>query len=268
MRKNKNENILRPVHPNAGIEADYRRKLKKLVGEMAASFEYFVKAQYRAAPPLMAQDDRATPATEMQRAIEELARRWNGRFDDAARDLARWFALSASRRSERALKAILKKGGLTVDFKMTRAMRDALNATIEENVQLIRSIPQRYLTDVQGAVMRSAQTGRDLGSLATELREKHGVTARRAALIARDQNNKATAVMTRARQQEIGIDEAIWQHSLGGKEPRRTHLANSGKRYKISEGWYDPDPKVRKNIWPGELINCRCVSRPVVKGFS
>ena len=42
----------------------------------------------------------------------------------------------------------------------------------------------------------------------------------------------------------MGVDEALWLHSHAGKEPRPTHLANDGKRYKISEGWYDPDPRV------------------------
>lgn len=215
---------------------------------------------------IMAMD--ATPAAELQRAIDEMTTRWTRRFGEAAPRLARYFATSARNRSDRTLMSILKKGGFTVRFKMTPVMQDVLDATIEENVGLIRSIPQKYLGEVQGMVMRSVQSGRDVGALARELRKTYGVSKRRAALIARDQNNKATAVVTRARYQEIGIEEAIWQHSHGGKEPRRTHLANSGKRYKVSQGWFDPDPKVRRRIWPGELINCRCVPRPVVKGFS
>jgi uncharacterized protein with gpF-like domain len=94
------------------------------------------------------------------------------------------------------------------------------------------------------------------------------VTKRRAALIARDQNNKATAVFVRVRQKQAGIKKAMWLHSHGGKEPRKTHLANDGKLYDPQKGWFDPDPKVRRRIWPGELINCRCVSRSVVEGFS
>ena len=77
----------------------------------------------------------------------------------------------------------------------------------------------------------------------------------------------ATASMTRARQTELGITEAIWMHSGGGKHPRPSHLAagKSKTKYDVKVGWYDPD--VGKNIFPGELPNCRCVSRAVVKGF-
>jgi hypothetical protein len=36
-----------------------------------------------------------------------------------------------------------------------------------------------------------------------------------------------------------------------------------GKRFKLSEGLYDPDPKVRRKVKPGELILCACRYRPV-----
>ena len=95
-------------------------------------------------------------------------------------------------------------------------MRDALEATVAENVALIKSIGSQYLTAIEGHVMRSITVGRDLAPLARRLEFQYGVTRRRAALIARDQNNKATAVITRERQNELGI-KAIWLHSAGGK---------------------------------------------------
>jgi uncharacterized protein with gpF-like domain len=86
------------------------------------------------------------------------------------------------------------------------------------------------------------------------------VTANRAVLIARDQTNKATAVITRTRQIELGLKEALWVHSGGGKTPRPSHMRANGERYKIAEGCViDGVP-----IQPGELINCRCVSRPIL----
>lgn len=300
MARPKKEKILKPVHPNAGIEAAYRRRLVALVDEMSNSFIYWLLAKYRANEPAIAiamDSERqtwwsvhhdtaytskefdencagareephrgtprttiiamdATPAAEMQKAIDELATRWRERFSEGSEALARHFATQAFRRSDAGLKKILRDAGISVEFKMTRPMRDIFLATVEQNVQLITSIPEEYLTQVQGAVMRSVQSGRDLGSLTKELEARHGVTRRRAALIARNQNNMATAAMTRARQAEVGIQEAIWLHSHGGKEPRKTHLANSGNRYNVQEGWFDSDPKVNRRIWPGELINC------------
>lgn len=264
--RNKNEKLLRPIHPNAGIEAAYRAKLTALVQEMHASVLYWVKASYRANEPEMAQDE--TPAEALRRVIRELSKRWMKRFDVAAVKLADWFGQAASKRSSDGLKKILKDGGFSVEFKLTPAMRDVLGATVNQNVALIKSIPQQYLTQVEGIVMRSVQTGRDLGQLTSDLQTQLGVTKRRAAFIALDQNNKATAALTRARQIEAGITEAVWVHSGGGRHPRPSHLkaGREKQRFDVTKGWYDPDEK--KNIWPGELINCRCVSRSVIKGFS
>ena len=64
-----------------------------------------------------------------------------------------------------------------------------------------------------------------------------------AVIIARDQNNKATASMTRARQNELGITEAIWVHSGAGKHPRPTHVAMNGAKYDVKKGMWDPAVK-------------------------
>jgi SPP1 gp7 family putative phage head morphogenesis protein len=134
-------------------------------------------------------------------------------------------------------------------------------------VGLIKSVAQQYLADVQGDVMRSVSEGRKLDDLAAALEHRHGVTKRRAALIARDQNNKATAVFERVRQQELGITKARWQHSAGGKEPRPEHVAwgREGKIYDVKEGMLQEDGK---RVWPGTEINCRCFSIPLIPAWT
>lgn len=252
------------VRPNAGLRAAYRKRLLALVEEMAASYEHWLKARWRAKPPEMAAD--ASPAKELERELKRLSRRWKGRFDEAAEEMAEYFAKATSQRSSAAMRSILKRGGWSVKFKVTDAMRDVMNATIAENVGLIKSIPEQYHRQVEGMVMRSAVAGRDLKSLTGELMDRYRVTRRRAEFIARDQQNKMTASFTRVRQLEIGITEAVWLHSAGGRRPRPTHVRQSGKRYDVQKGWWDP--AVREYIWPGILPNCRCVSKPIVKGFS
>lgn len=294
-RTAKRRQNMRGSRPNAGVEAMYRQKLQSMIGEMHASVDYWLASAYRNNPPEMTQDgndtsdvgrtrgvsygsdnrlelprsldemafDR-TPADILKDAFDVLAKRWLKRFDDAASHLAGWFAQATSVRSDVQLQQILRRSGFAVRFQMTPAMRDIVDATVHENVSLIKSIPQQYLTQVEGAVMRSVTAGRDLASLTKELREQHGVTKRRAKLIAHSQNNMATAAFTRVRQVEHGL-QAIWVHSHAGKTPRPTHLANNGKPYDPAVGWYDPAE--RKRIFPGELINCRCFSRTIVPGF-
>lgn len=278
-REGRDPRTLHPVLPNAGIEAAYRRRLDALIAEMHRSLLWWIRAAYRKNPPEMAQDAppdasghepvrQQSPARSLQDVVRRLTRQWQTRFDQAAPELAAYFAKAAADRSDAALRGILRKAGFTVQFKLTRAANDVLQATIAENVSLIKSIASQHLTQVEGAVMRSVQAGRDLASLTNELEQQYGVTRRRAARISLDQNNKATAAIQRVRQTELGITEAIWVHSGGGKTQRQTHLkaGRDRQRYEIAKGWYDPHEQ--KFVLPGELPNCRCVSRPVVPGFS
>lgn len=253
------------VQANAGIEAQYRRRLDALIEEMHASLLYWLRAQYRKTEPVTLAEDRS-PAKELDARMRRLSRRWLKRFDDVATEMAKHFSTSVANRSDSALRAGLKKAGWTVQFKMTPAMRDALDAVTAENVGLIKSIASEHLTDVQGILMRSVARGHDLHMMSKELQERYGVTKRRAALIARDQNNKANAIIVKTRQKELGIVEAIWMHSTAGKHPRPTHVAMNGKRYPVAEGMFDSDEG--RNVQPGELINCRCFSKSVIPGLS
>ncbi|MDB5777600.1 MAG: putative phage head morphosis protein [Herbaspirillum sp.] len=253
--------VLAAIHPNAGLQMAYQKRIDALVDEMQASLVYWLKAAYRANEPEMAQD--ASPATALRDAMRKLSRRWQKRFDEAAPDLARYFATNAADRSDSALRATLKRCGFAVEFKMTAAANDVMQATIGENVGLIRSIASQHLSDVEGMVMRSVSAGRDLGTLSQELAARYGVTKRRAAFIARDQNNKATANITRVRQDGLGITEAQWIHSHGGAHPRPSHVAAAKKRYAIKEGMYLDG----KWTWPGVEPGCRCISRSVIPGL-
>lgn len=252
---------LAPVQPNSGVEAAYRKRLESEIDAMHRSIEYWITAAYRAEPPAtMATDESA--ASYLNRVMQGLARRWNAKFRDMSDELGRHFATQATERADGALKSILKRGGWTVGFKLTAPMNDALQATIAENVGLIRSIGEHHLQEVQGLVMRSVAAGRDIGTLREQLQARYGITKRRAALCARDQTNKATATTVRVRQESLGIVEAIWRHSGGGRHPRPKHLAADGQRYEVSKGL----PIGDKGEWvlPGQEVSCRCMSISII----
>ena len=240
-----------------------------LIEEMHRSVVYWLTSTYRRNEDRIIAEDES-PADALKRSISELSARWLSRFDDMSKQMAEYFTQSVAKRTTAQMQKILKDGGWTVEFKMTPAMRDIADATVSANVALIKSIPQQYLPQVEGIVMRGVQNGRDLKVISEELQSRLGVTKRRAKFIALDQVNKATSAFNRARQIELGIEEAIWLHSHAGKIPRASHV-KAGKektRFEVAKGWYDPDPKVSRHIQPGELINCRCIGRSVVKGFS
>ena len=266
MPKKPKDIVLAPVHPNLGVEAAYRKRLLRWVDEMAKSINWFIRATYRANEPATVAMD-ADSADILRRKMEELSDRWRKRFDEGAEELAAYFAKASGDRTDAAFKAALKRAGFTIEFRPTRAQRDVMKSTVDANVDLIKSIPAQYLDQVKGSVFRAVQMGGDLGTLTKELQEHHGVTRRRASFIARDQNNKATAALKRARQIELGIDEEEFRHSGGGKHPRPSHV-KAGRdrvRYPVKTGWYDPDAKVY--CWPGTLPGCRCVGRPIIKAL-
>lgn len=253
---------VRAVHANRGIEARYRRQLARMIAEMHGSVEYWLTAAYRKEPPalaaLVAAD--ATPAQMIRKALAGLAARWVAKFDEWAPKIAEAYVTNMFKASDSAFRQALKDAGWAVDFKMTPAVRDAFQASLTENVGLIKSIPEKYLQQVEGVVMRSYSNGRDLETMVADLKALYPGAAHRAVLIARDQSNKANAVVNRARQMELGITDALWMHSHAGKVPRASHVKANGTKYKIAEGCLIDG----EHIQPGSLVNCRCTSRAIL----
>lgn len=256
--------VARSVAANRGIEAKYRKVLQRAIAEMHASVEYWLTAAYRKAPPRVAKlvdmAEDASPFNQVKKVLEELAARWSAKFEESAPKIAEAYLQGMFKASDSAMRAALKDAGWAVKFTMTPAVRDAFNASLAENVGLIKSIPEKYLQQVEGIVSRSYAAGRDLETMTKELKRLYPITQDRAELIARDQSNKANAVVNRTRQLELGITDAIWMHSHAGKNPRPSHVAANGKRYNIAEGCLIDGAYIQ----PGEEINCRCTSRPVL----
>lgn len=268
IKKNKNDKVLAGIHPNAGLSADYQRRLDTLIDAMQRSTVYWITAAYNAKPPEMALDADYTgsPAVVMGKVMKRLSKKWQKKFNEASLNLASYFSQAFADRTDSQLQSALRKGGISVKFKPTRVMNDIIQANIGGNVSLIQSIPERYYTDIEGSVMRSVAQGRDIGGLTLELQKTYGITKRRAKLIAHHQNNLATGQMQKARQIEIGITKATWRHSHGGKVPRPSHVkAGADKlQYDVSEGAFIDD----EYIFPGELVGCRCFSKPVISGYN
>jgi SPP1 gp7 family putative phage head morphogenesis protein len=201
----------------------------------------------------------------LRKALSKWASLWTRRLDNVSHRIARDFAVRNKNATDAAMLGKLAKAGFTVKFKPTKASTNALDAVIAENVGLIRSIPQKFLADVEVQVWQAVMAGSDMDTLSRNIKEKYGVAWRRAALIASDQNAKAKAAMERARREEVGITKAQWMHSHAGVTPRPTHVAMDGETYEVSKGMWDS--AVQKFIWPGTEINCRCSDKAVVPGF-
>ncbi|WP_302785194.1 phage head morphogenesis protein [Bilophila wadsworthia] len=255
--------VIRAIKPNAGIRAKYRKRLVSLLDEMQRSVVWWLRAEYRKQETRIAQD--ASPASDLQDRLKSLFRYWTKRWRESAESFAREFVGSTRRRTEAGMRQALKDAGFTVRMEGSRAMSDVARALFEENVNLIKSIPQHYFTEVTGLVQRSASMGRDVEFLADELHKRYEITRRRAEFIARDQSNKATEAIKRVQDKELGITEGVWVHVPGKKTSRHTHQLMNGKKFVITEGLYDSD--VKRKVLCGELPGCQCTYRAVIPEF-
>lgn len=255
---------LKPTRASAALEAAYYRDLMRLIREMDDSLTYWLQANYRKHESAIAQD---SVADELQKVMNKLTARWRMQFNEVARYLAKKQSKRWQQHADTSLMDKLKQSGFAVKFRHSKAVTDGLDVILNQNGGLIKSIADHHLEEVSQLVQRSVMDGRDLATLTSELKERYGITQRRAAFIARDQNNKATSFITRTRQIEMGLTEAIWCHSSAGKHPRPMHVKAGRERlrYDIRKG-ADVDGN-GKLIFPGEEPNCRCTSQVIIPGF-
>lgn len=252
-----------PVHPSIAIQIGYQHRLRAdIVKPMADDLLAVLRAAWRG-DGVFAQD--APDPSKLRTVMERWGKKWTARLETLAEKMAREFADASRTYTDSAVKKSFEAAGLTIQWRPTKRMLEGYAAVVYENVQLIKSIPTKFLGDVQSDVWLSVTKGADMAALTEKIKGAYGVTWRRAALISRDQTAKAKGVFEAARRSELGIKRAVWMHSHAGREPRPSHVAMNGKQFDVTKGMYDKDEG--EFVQPGELINCRCVSKAVIPGF-
>jgi SPP1 gp7 family putative phage head morphogenesis protein len=253
------------IVPSAAVEARYYKQLKRLIDQMTEETERRIKKLMsgESAEEYFAMD--ASIASQARVLTNYLFRKFNSEFSSAAKPLASSFANQSNKVSGSAVHKSLKElsGGLSLPTaNLDGQLKDILSATISENVDLIKSIPQKYLLEIKGAVMRSIAGGEG-ENLITVLRKQKKITERRAQLIAMDQTRKAMNNLSKGRLKNLGMDDYEWIH-VASAEPRADHVALNGKVF----SWTDPERKAHDDhgeVIPGQRINCHCRFRPVIK---
>ncbi|MCL2887619.1 MAG: phage minor head protein [Betaproteobacteria bacterium] len=267
-----------PLHPNAAIQQEYAAAILTLVRkmhddtrrEMARVFE---ESQFRAEAMDDARGDtNGTVAPQARIALAALLAKYTALFGRLARKATKRMIERTLKNSSVTLGLSLREiaKDLTIKPVMTDRLQEIVTASTTEAAGLIKSIPQQYLGDVQGAVMRSITGGGGMKELVPFFTDKYGKTIRKARVLAMDQTRKAYSNITAARMQDMGVRKFMWVHMGGSVHPRELHiqLGEMSKKGKIFN--LDDPPYIGEMYGeavygkPGDLPNCRCVMKPAV----
>ncbi len=251
-----------PLNPNISDAIRYKKHLDKLISKMTSETEKELKTLFKTefAKEYFATD--ASISSQARIITNTLTEKFNEMFAKLSKPLAEKVVEDADKSSSVSLHSSLKEmsGGLSLQTtSMPPVLTEALNASVTENVGLIKSIPAQYLQGVQGAVMRSITTGNGLQDLIPYLQTHKEITYRRAKNIAYDQTRKAYNTINRERMKNLGMKEFKWLHSGGSTHPRKDHIEMSGNIYSL-----DNPPIIGRMYgsevrgFPGDLPNCRC----------
>lgn len=139
---------------------------------------------------------------------------------------------------------------------------------IEENVQLIRTLPSDVARKVVYDIRDFALAGERATTIAWAIKEKTGQHARASArLIARTEVSKTTTALTKARAVNLRIMWYIWRTAEDGDRVRKSHRNMEG----VLVNWNTPpSPELlvgEKNegyYHAGNIWNCRCYPEPIV----
>lgn len=254
-----------PLQHNAGVETRYASKLGALTAQMTAQVRREVVRLFQTdhAAAHFGQD--ASIASQSRILMVSLADRFNALFAKKAKPLAEEMVAGAAKAGTTALHASLQKlsGGMSLKTSVMGGPLDEIyKASVAANVSLIKTIAQKYLKDVEGAVMRSITSGNGLQDLIPSLEKYEGQTHRHAKFIALDQTRKTYNAINAGRMEKLGVKKFMWHHSGGGAHPREDHVEMDGEIYS-----FDNPPVIDQRTGergiPGQAPNCRCTMSPV-----
>lgn len=261
---------LRATKPNPGIRVAYRKQMEKLIEEMgteveAKVLELYEDLQWRVEDPDLATDGKwRSPSERFRDLLTPIAERWTARFKRLSETICISFVKAIRGRVERGRVQALREAGIAIKINRSRFANERYQALIQENIDLIKTIPQEYFGRVNQQVQRNISKGYDKKALTEELYNDYDISYKRARVIARDQTQKATQSLAMVTDRDLGITEGVWIHVPGRLSSRPTHVAFDGQTFALNKGLYDSNKYVEDFVKPGELPLCRCTYRPVL----
>lgn len=239
---------LKPSRPSRANELWYKAELLKVARFIRAVVEKELLPVLKSASAGFGGD--AIPA-DVSITLDRLANRFGG-IDKTAARLSKKVVRKNLQATDKQLSEHIKSAmGVDISGYLTDdGIRDELRLAEQANIELIKSIPVKYLEKVREKLDKNFEQGGRFTELKDALDDAGEVTESRMKLIGRDQTSKMNGAFNRVRQTSVGIKKYRWQ-TAGDERVRPTHHDNDGKTF-----FWDNPPAETGN--PGDDICCRC----------
>lgn len=210
---------------------------------------------------------------EFNNRVERLNKKYNdliSYFENMSREFTKKMFKDAKRKF---IKQFEKSVGADILKSLgERGLKEAFEAEVQNNVALIKSIPEKYFSKIQEMVVRNTLGQEKFeGGLVKSIQDLTHVTRKKAKLIARDQSAKAVSTFTQMRYENLGCKKYIWRNAQDKRvagnpsglypdpDPKSKYHGNHWDREGKVYYWDNPPPDGN----PGMPINCRCYAEPI-----
>ena len=138
----------------------------------------------------------------------------------------------------------------------TAPIKAIMDQSIDDNVRLLKTIPPRAHQGLVKQLQAELQKAPfDQEMMSNVLKQQYNVAGYNVRRIAQDQTSKVIGQLTRARHEQLGVNQYRWLTSRD-ERVRVQHQVNDGKVF----SWSTPPP----TLHPGQSIMCRCVATPIL----
>lgn len=255
----------KPIELPKAIGISYNAELQRMVRRIKKDIDQSIKPQVK---DLEFEYTADSWSDVIEVSLAALRERWSSAvFNRFAERMASKFVQAVNLQNQQQFQNQYKSFGINI-YAGNQAVSDYLDATVKDNVRLIKSIPDQYLTQVESIVLGNMRAGMRPSAINKQLQDQFGVTERRARVISRDQTSKAANGLAKKRMQSAGFEYYEWITSED-ERVRSRHRKISDKVTAYGKGiyrWDDPPLSDKgEPISPGTDYSCRCIARPVLE---
>lgn len=252
------------------IERSYYRELSKMVRKwqrQAASLTLALKPYLMGGTKVMTDADNSDNpqfANYVQQALDLFSVQVeNAQTMQELENTATRFVYAVSSFSANKAKnyrgSVMMSGGIKAINPLNgdKKLQEYTRLKINENANLIKTMRQRYIDQLQGDIYRTINKGGGVSDLAHVIRDRTNMTLHHADLIATDQTGKILSQIDMRRNVLNGATRYIWR-SMEDNRVRPKHRELDGREF----AYDDPNGGDNGQL-PGEPIRCRCYAEPV-----